>query len=317
MKGDRIRRENELREKISREAYVETPGNKPVTDGPIDPERFNTTNGSRVVFFTREPYGDTGGWDLPKALRRMTSLEEQPSKGKPTFKAQVETVTRLNDSMCDSNSVKAYEIYKGNTAVVNVKKEPNTQSSKSNPNSIRKHAAENKEILQAQYDNCELGANDYVILAGTEKYLAEDNGDCVKIFGRLFNKSNKETTKVGAKQIEFTKYTNEDGGPTIISTPHPAADRYIKGGYADNVKKVVDSSETKTNSNNKIKDEQDAKSLAAKIIDAGASICKDTLNYIKENPKTTSVIVLGVVVITTSGCLVYKKIKNKKNKNNH
>lgn len=37
---DRVKKNQELKELIKEKAYVENPQNKPITDGPIDPNRF-------------------------------------------------------------------------------------------------------------------------------------------------------------------------------------------------------------------------------------------------------------------------------------
>ena len=310
MKEDRIRRENELREKITREAYIENLDNKPVTDGVIDPEQFFNTTKSRTVFIVQEPYGDKGGWDMPESLRRKNSLHDQPKNGKPTIGAMVKAASKLNDRNEDHNSKAAFENFKETVGYVNIKKEPNAIS-KSNHSTLKQHANKNKSLLKDQYDNMNLSSKDTVILAGTRQELVEDKGSYFEILGRKFKKNGGVTSIKKGKQ-EYTKFSNKDGGPAIIATPHPSAARFGKGDYADNIKEVRDCKIPTDVKKEKIYSGgsySSSSSFMSDIVDTGADICKSSIKCIKENPKTS--IVLGAVVVATGAFLIYRMIKKK------
>ncbi len=304
---DRIKKDQELRERITGNAYVENSNNKPVTDGPIDPERFYTTTKARTVFYGQEPYGDNGGWDMSESLRRKRSLLEQPRKGKPTIGAILKTASKLNDREEEANSMTAYDNFKETVGWVNVKKEPNTTSSKSNHATLKKHADKNRSILKEQYDNMNLSAKDTVILAGTKQELVKENGDYVEIFGRKFFKKDIFIIKKGRQ--EYIKYNNKDGGPMIISAPHPASARFGKGNFADNIKEIRNCKEQQSYQQNT---NGSSTSSGANIIDACANACRSSIKYIKNNPKKTTIIVCGVVVVLTGGFLLYRKFKKKR-----
>lgn len=324
----RIAKDAKMRNRLSKEAYVENSSNRPVTDGPIDPNKFFTTNKSRTVFITQEPYGvgDNGGWDISKSLNAKSSLKEQNRNGLPTFKNEVKCASRLNGRKDDPMSTTAYDTYKETAAVINVKKEPNNQSSHSNPTELKKHTTNNRELLKEQYSNLELTSKDTTILAGTKDYLINDVDDnTVEIFGRKFNKQT-DVTSIKKGKFTYIKYDNGDGKEPIIAAPHPSAARFGQGDYADNINDIRSrktqreirqnqkrqSKQQKNIRNNTHKQQKSKTSYDGSIVDVGANICKSSLDYIKNNPKTVAAAVAGTVIVLTGGFYLYRKYIKKR-----
>lgn len=106
-----VEKNQELKDMTKKKAYMENQGNKPVTDGPIDPNRFFTTDKSRTVFISQEPYGDNGGWDMSESLNSKKSLKEQSRNGLPTFKNEVKCASVLNGEDLNPMSEAAYVIH--------------------------------------------------------------------------------------------------------------------------------------------------------------------------------------------------------------
>ncbi len=324
---NRITKDSEIRNRLSKEAYIENSSNRPVIDGPIEPNKFFTTNKARTAFITQEPYGvgDNGGWDMSKSLNAKSSLKEQNRNGLPTFKNEVKCASILNGRKDDPMSTTAYDIYKETTAVINVKKEPNCQS-RSNPTELKQHTTKNSELLKEQYSNLGLTSKDTTILAGTKDCLINDvNDNTVEIFGRKFNKQT-DVTSIKKGKHTYIKYDNGDGKEPIIAAPHPSASRFGQGDYADNINEIRNkktqreihqnqkgqSRQQENIRNNTHKQQKSQTSFGSSIVDIGANVCKSSLDYIKNNPKTVAFVVAGTVVVLTSGFYLYRKYKKKK-----
>lgn len=291
---DRIQKDQEIKDLIKERAYIENPQNKPVTDGPIAPERFFTTSKPRTVFITQEPYGDNGGWDLSESLNAKKSLVEQSRQGLPTIRREVECASILNGQQNDPMSIAAYDTYKETVAIINVKKEPNNQSH-SNHKEIQYHADKNNTLLSDQYLNLGLTNKDTTVIAGTKDCLIKEvDADTIEIFGRRFNKQTDVVFIKKGKQT-YMKYDNKDGQGPIIAAPHPAAARFGKGNYADNIKEVRDQTVSRRS-----------------IVDIGADVCQSSIKLIKNNPKVTIIVVAGITIAITGGFYWYKKYKMKK-----
>ncbi len=318
---DRVKKNQELKELIKEKAYVENPQNKPITDGPIDPNRFFTTSKLRTVFISQEPYGDNGGWDMSESLNAKSSLKEQSKNGRPTFREEVKCANRLNGQTNDPMSEVAYDIYKETTAVINVKKEPNIHGSKSNSKDLKIHAAKNAELLQEQYSNLGLTDKDTTILTGTKNFLIKDiDGKTQEILGRKFN---VETDKKSIIKGNYTYdlYDNGDGKGAIITTNHLSR---VSRDNADNIHEIrkeqikKETSKTKHTPDNKpitntytSKQQKPQTSFANSIINAGADICKSSMDYIKNNPKTVATVAAIAVVVVTVGFYMWKRYKKK------
>lgn len=320
---NRIKKDAELRIRLSQEAHIKNNTNRPVTDGPIDPKQFFTTNKSRTAFITQEPYGDNGGWDISESLNAKKSLSEQSRNGLPTFKNEVKCASILNGQTNDPMGTTAYDTYKETVAVINVKKEPNSQS-RSNLKELKDHATKNNELLNDQYSSLGLTNKDTTILAGTKDCLIKDVDDnTVEIFERKFDKKTDVVSIKKGKQT-YTKYDNGDGKEPIIAAPHPAAARFGKGDYAGNINEIRNKKNTERNTskfkrailhknnNSSHKQQKSQTSFGSSIVDMGVTVCKSSLDYIKNNPKTVAIVVTGTVVVLTGGFYLYRKYKKKK-----
>lgn len=320
---DKIQKNQELKELIKERAHIENPQNQPITDGPIDPNAFFTTGKSRTAFIAQEPYGDNGGWDISESLNAKKSLSEQSRNGLPTFKNEVKCASILNGQPNDAMSATAYDTYKETVAVINVKKEPNSQS-RSNLKELKDHATKNNELLHDQYASLGLTNKDTTILAGTKDCLIKDVDDnTVEIFGRKFDKKTDVVSIKKGKQT-YTKYDNGDGKEPIIAAPHPAAARFGKGDYADNINEIRNKKTERgihqnkkrrshnKNNNSTHEQQKSPTSFGSSIVDMGATACKSSLDYIKNNPKTVAVAVAGTVAVLTGGFYLYRKYIKKK-----
>lgn len=314
---DRVKKNQELKEQIIEKAFVENKRNKPVTDGPIDPDRFFTTPKSRTVFVSQEPYGDNGGWDISESLNAKESLKEQSRNGLPTFKNEVKCTSILNSETNNPMSTMAYDTYKETAAVINIKKEPNIQS-RSNSKDLKIHASKNRELLQDQYSNLGLTSKDTTILAGTKDYIIKDiDNNTIEILGRRFDKE-KDVVSIARGGHTYTKYDNGDGKGPIIAAPHPAASRFGQGNYEDNihaVRKECTQREINLNQNKKSQRPASQASFVDSVIDTGADMCKSSMNYIKNNPKTVGTVAAVTVVAITGAFYLWKRYKNKHKKN--
>lgn len=324
---DQIKKNQELKDLVKNKAYIENPQNKPVTDGPINPDRFFTTGKSRTVFITQEPYGDNGGWDLSEALNAKNSLKEQSRQGLPTIKNEVKCASILNNQGDHPMSTAAYDTYKETVAVINVKKEPNVVS-RANSNDVKNHAMKNNELLQAQYENLKLTGNDTTVLAGTEKYLKTEIDNNVEILGRKFDKQT-DVTSIKKGNHTYIKYDNGDGKGPIIAAPHPAASRYGKGDYAGNIEEIrnqkvprEDCQRQPQGQNNNdthriqenVQQNSDINQLSSvrkSLTDVLADVCQNSMDCVRKNPKTVTIVAAGVVVVATGGFYLYKKLKKR------
>lgn len=308
-----VEKNQELKDMTKKKAYMENQGNKPVTDGPIDPNRFFTTDKSRTVFISQEPYGDNGGWDMSESLNSKKSLKEQSRNGLPTFKNEVKCASVLNGEDLNPMSEAAYDTYKETAAVINIKKEPNI-TSRSNPKDLKNHALKNSELLQYQYSNLKLTNKDTLILAGTKDYMIKDSDDNhVEIFERKFNKK-MDVVSIKRGRHTYTKYDNGDGKEPIIATPHPAASRFGRGSYDDNVcivRNKPTQKEINLNKNEKCLQQKSQTSFVNSFIDAGADMCKSSIDYLKNNPKTVISVAAVVTVAITGVFYLWKKNKKK------
>lgn len=220
--GELLKRNSEIKQMIKETACIENPVNQPVTDGPINPEAFFGNKNSRFVFITQEPYGDNGGWDLSESLNEKESLMEQSSEGYPTFCGEVKIVNKLTGCNADPNSKEAYANYKNRTALINVKKEPNTTGSKANEKIVAQHAEKNAELLQRQIDAMGLTKKDSVYVVdstGVVKYY-EDHVECM---GYKYDKKCSVTMSYessGGRKYKITKYENGKN-PTFYAGYHP------------------------------------------------------------------------------------------------
>lgn len=304
-----IQKDRKLKEIIKREAFIDNPANKPVTDGPIDPDRFYTTKKPRAVFLAREPYGDNGGWDLSESLRSKISLKQQSKKGLPTFQETVKCTSMLNGVVNHCMSEAAYDNFKETAAVINVKKEPNSQS-KANLKDIARHAEQNRELLKMQYENTDLRDNDTTILVGTG-ILVTEKKNYINILGRKFKKTDKTQVKVG--KVTFTKYANGDGKGEIIATPHFSARRFIKGGIIDNIRQIKgknlpEKSQNYSAGSIQHKNDPSNNACKARLYSGISGDCIDikeenTLqciaNYVRNNPKKSAIMAIGITILVT------------------
>lgn len=219
--GELLKRNSEIKQMIEETAYIENPVNRPVIDGPINPEAFLGNTNSRVVFITQEPYGNNGGFDLSASLNKYESLKEQPKPGYPTFSGEVKITNALTDCNAAPDSKEAYNNYKHKVAHVNVKKEPNTTGSKADDKIVAQHAAKNTELLQKQIDNLGLTKKDNLYVVKSTG-VVKDSGNSVECFGYKYNKrcSVTRSYESGGRKYQITKYENGKN-PTLYTGYHP------------------------------------------------------------------------------------------------
>lgn len=293
-----------MKETIKKEAYISDSNKKPVTDGPIDEVRFRKTT-NRVLFVTLEPYGDQGGWDLPESLNAKSSLKEQSKHGLRTIQKEVEIVNVLQGETIDVKSEIAYDNYKGKAAVVNIKKEPNS-CSKANPNELKRHAKENKELIKRQIKEMELtsGKSDAILLAGSGRYLVEKKDGGVEILDRFYPNENIKEYTCGKNT--YIKYDNKDGEPPIVACPHPSA-RFGYEPQAEDIKHILNDDVINEGVNSSNKNTSDLNSIGGVIKTAYAN----TKKWVKANPKTTVAVVAGIAIVITVATLYARKKKRK------
>ena len=213
----------------------------PIIDGIINLNSYYESN-NRILFVLKNPYSmidDNGGWSVVKSLNEKQSLKEQDRQGRPTFQilvAIVSTIINKNVSLDVEylNSDEAYDLFKNNSAYINICKELVIGKTRSNDKLLKTSYKNNKEFIIKQIETYN---PKYIILGGTLKYVKENNKTKVNILDAenltLINEYNRCKVFTSNKRI-------------YIAVDHPSypmlsyAKKYITAQeYCNNILKVV------------------------------------------------------------------------------
>lgn len=157
----------------------------PIIDGIININDYFESN-NRILFVLKNPYSmvkDNGGWSVVASLNKKQSLKEQDRKGKPTFQnliAIVSTIINKNVSLDIDylNSVEAYNLFKNNSAYINICKELTIGKTVSNNKLLKSSYRNNRDFLIKQI---EVYNPKYIILGGTLKFVTEIKASRINI----------------------------------------------------------------------------------------------------------------------------------------
>ena len=157
----------------------------PIIDGIININGYFESN-NRILFVLKNPYSiveDNGGWSVVESLNKKQSLKEQDRNGKPTFQnliAIVSTIINKNVSLDIDylNSVEAYNLFKNNSAYINICKELTIGKTVSNNKLLKSSYRNNRDFLIKQI---EIYNPKYIILGGTLKFVTEIKASRINI----------------------------------------------------------------------------------------------------------------------------------------
>lgn len=151
-------------------------------DGPADPEMF-LNNDIRVLWVLQEPYCFDGlSHDQAQERAQATCLADLCSNRKTDGAETLERVVRLAHSIKQNalytgdvfQSKEAYQSFKENTAIINLKKEPNTISTESNETELKAAWETWGEVVKEQIEAYRPTA---VVYGGTFKIVSGGIGN--------------------------------------------------------------------------------------------------------------------------------------------